>query len=91
MSQDTVSIIIGYPEFLFVDTTNNPLNNWTLTSTPATPAWESTTAIFYSSPSCYTDSRIGNYANNATVTMTLKNPIDLSGYSNPKLSFWTKV
>ena len=90
MSQDTVSIIIGYPEFIFIDTTNNPLNNWTLTSTPASPAWESTTAIFYSSPSCFTDSRIGNYANNATVTMTLKNPIDLSGYSNPKLSFWTK-
>lgn len=90
MSTDTVSIIVGYPEFLFIDTTNNPLNYWTIAATPATPKWESTTNAFYSSPSCYTDSKDGNYANTATVTMTLTNPIDLSGYSNPRLSFWTK-
>ncbi len=90
MSTDTVSIIVGYPEFLFIDTTNNPLNYWTVTATPTTPKWESTTNAFYTSPSCYTDSKDGVYANTATVTMTLTNPIDLSGYSNPRLSFWTK-
>ena len=90
MSTDTVSIIVGYPDYLFVDTTNNPLNYWTITATPATPAWEATTASFYSSPSSYTDSKVGNYANTATVTMTLTNPINLSAYTNPKLSFWTK-
>ena len=90
MSQDTVSIIIGYPEFVFNDTTNNPLTYWTVTATPSTPFWESTTASYYSSPSSYTDSKLGNYANTATVTMTLTNPINLSTYTNPKLSFWTK-
>jgi hypothetical protein len=90
MSKDTVSIIVGYPEFIFIDTTDNLLNYWTISSTPITPSWEATTSTFYSSPSCYTDSRAGDYADNANVTMTLTNPIDLSGYSNPKLSFWTK-
>ena len=90
MSQDTVAILVGYPEFIFRDTTNNPLTYWTITSTPTIPAWESTTSTFYSSPSSYTDSKTGNYANNATVTMTLTNPIDLSQFSNPKLSFWTR-
>jgi len=90
MSKDTVSIIVGYPEFIFVDTTNNPLTYWTISSTPATPSWETTTSTFYSSPSCYTDSKTGDYVDNANVRMTLTNPIDLSGYSNPKLSFWTK-
>ena len=90
ISKDTVGIIVGYPEFVFSDTSDNPLTLWTISAIPATPTWEATTSTFYSSPLCYTDSRTGNYANNATVTMTLTNPIDLSGYSNPKLSFWTK-
>lgn len=90
MSKDTVSLIIGYPEYLFVDTTNNPLSYWTVAASPATPFWESSTSAFYSSPACYTDSKSGNYVNNATVTLTLTNPIDLSLYSSPKLTFWTK-
>jgi bacillopeptidase F (M6 metalloprotease family) len=36
------------------------------------------------------DSKNGNYVNNATVTMTLTNPLNLVGYTNPRLSFWTK-
>lgn len=90
MSSDTVSIIVGYPEFIFLDSTSSPINYWTITATPSTPFWEATSSTFYSSPVCFTDSKNGNYANNATVTMTSTNPIDLSGYSNPKLSFWTK-
>ena len=88
--KDTIKLIVGTPEYIFIDTTNNPLTYWTITATPATPFWESTTTSFYSSPSSYTDSKLGNYANSATVTMTLTNPIDLSSYTNPKLSFWTK-
>ena len=90
MSQDTVSIIVGYPDFLFNDTTNNPLTYWAVTATPSTPFWEATTTSYYSSPNSYTDSKSGNYANSATVTMTMTNPINLSSYTNPKLSFWTK-
>ena len=88
---DTLTIVIGTPVFIFADTTNNPLNLWTVTSTPvSSPKWEATTQTFYSSPVSYTDSKDGNYINNATVTMTMADAIDLSGYNNPRLSFWTK-
>ncbi len=91
MSRDTLKLILGTPVFVFADTTNNPLNLWTVTFTPTTsPKWEATTQTFYSSPASYTDSKDGNYVNNATVTMTLANTIDLSGLSNPRLTYWTK-
>lgn len=91
MSRDTLKIILGTPVFVFSDTTNNPLNLWTVTFTPTTsPKWEATTQTFYSSPASYTDSKDGNYVNSATVTMTLTNPIDLSGLNNPRLTYWTK-
>jgi bacillopeptidase F (M6 metalloprotease family) len=64
---------------------------WTVAATPSTsPKWEATTADFHSAPNSYTDSKDGNYVSNATVTMTSTNAINLSGYSNPLLSFWTK-
>ncbi len=87
---DTLKIIIGTPEYVFIDSTNDPSNYWTVTSSPSTPHWESTTSAFYTPPACYTDSKNGSYSSNATVTMTLTNAIDLSGYANPRLSFWTK-
>jgi len=90
MSTDTVSFIVGVPVFAFSDTTNNPLTLWTITANPSTPKWEATTTSYHTSPNSYTDSKTGNYLANATVTMTLTNPIDLSTYSNPRLSFWTK-
>lgn len=91
INQDTLKIILGRPVLLFSDTTNNPLNLWTVTFTPTTsPKWEATTQTFYSAPVSYTDSKDGNYIANATVTMTTTNPIDLSGINNPKLTFWTK-
>ncbi len=88
--KDTIKLIVGTPEFVFIDTLNNPLTNWTVTANPSTPFWEATTSTFYSPPACYTDSKNGNYANNATVMMTLTNPINLTSYTNPKLAFWTK-
>jgi hypothetical protein len=90
MSEDTVKIIVGVPSFVFADTTNNILNLWTITSSPSNPKWEATTTSYHSAPNSYTDSRLGNYSNNATVTMTLTNSIDLNAYNNPKLVFWTK-
>jgi murein tripeptide amidase MpaA len=90
MSENIVSIIVGTPIFVFTDTTNNPEDFWTITATPSNPKWEATTSTFYSTPNSYTDSKNGNYVNNATVTMTLIDPVDLSGYTNPRLSFWTK-
>jgi len=89
MRKDTVKFIIGIPTFVFVDTTNDPTNLWTITATPSNPKWEATYNTFYSEPTSFTDSKNGNYSNDATVTMTLTNAIDISSYSNPRLSFQT--
>jgi len=90
VNKDTISFILGTPMFVFADTTNDPLTLWNVTATPSIPKWEATTTSFYSSPTSFTDSKTGNYTNNATVTMSLKNSIDLTTYSNPRLTFWTK-
>jgi hypothetical protein len=94
MSADTVTIIIGFPVMIFADTTNDPNELWTITATPSNPKWDSTTATYHSTPTSFTDSKDGNYSNNATVTMTLTDPLDLilTGYTNPnpRLIFWTK-
>ncbi|MDP2301449.1 MAG: M14 family zinc carboxypeptidase [Ignavibacteria bacterium] len=90
MSTDTIKIILGTPNFAFVDTTNNPTALWTITATPATQQWGATTSSYYSAPNSYTDSPIGNYLANATVSLTSTNPINLSGLNNPRLAFWTK-
>jgi carboxypeptidase T len=91
ISSDTNKIIIGFPIFIFEDDSNNPSTYWTITKTPtSSPQWDSTYKSFYSAPNSYTDSKNGNYINNATVTMTLTDPIDLSGYINPRLQFQTK-
>ena len=90
MRVDTLRFVTGTPVLLFADTTNNINTNWTVTANPTTPKWETTTSTFYSAPNSYTDSPVGNYANNATVIMTTTNAFNLSGNQNPKLSFWTK-
>jgi hypothetical protein len=91
LSSDTTTIIIGFPVFVFEDSTNTPDSYWTITKSPSSsPQWDSTYKVFYSEPNSYTDSKNGDYVNNATVTMTLTNPLDLSGYTNPRLRFWTK-
>ncbi|MBK7632511.1 MAG: immune inhibitor A [Ignavibacteriales bacterium] len=90
VNQDTISFILGTPMFVFADTTNDPLTLWDITATPSTKKWEATNTTFYSSPTSFTDSKIGDYLNNATVTMMLKNAVDLTNHSNPRLTFWTK-
>ncbi len=90
MFTDTLSFITGTPVIVFADSTNDPLILWNITATPSLPKWEATTLSYHSSPTSFTDSKTGNYSSNATVTMTLKNPVNLSSYAHPKLSFWTK-
>jgi len=79
MSTDTVTIIIRFPVMIFADTTNDPTELWTITASPSNPRWEATFNTFYSDPTSFTDSKNGNYSNNATVTMTLTDAIDISG------------
>ena len=90
MFVDTLSFITGTPIMFFADSTNDPTLLWNITATPSIPKWESTTLAFHSSPTSFTDSKTGEYANTATVTMTLKDAIDLSANAHPRLNFWTK-
>jgi carboxypeptidase T len=90
MFTDTLSFITGTPIMVFADSTNDPLLLWNITSIPTTPKWEATNLSFHSSPTSFTDSKTGDYVSNATVTMSLKNAIDLSANEHPRLSFWTK-
>lgn len=91
ISKDTFNLVVGVPVFAFVDTTNNPSVLWTITGTPVSaPKWAITTASYNSPPNSYTDSPSGNYSANSTITMTLTNPINLTGFTNPRLTFYTK-
>jgi hypothetical protein len=90
LNTDTIKIMIGTPTLLFSDTTNIITTLWNISATPTTPIWGTTTSTFVTAPNSYTDSPTGNYANNATVIMTLKEPVNLSSYANPKLKFFTR-
>lgn len=89
-SIDTFGVYAGLPQYIFSDNSGNILENWLVASTPAIPFWEATSEDYHTFPSSYTDSKLGNYANNAVVTMTLNNSVDLSEFVNPILMFWTK-
>ena len=91
MTNDTISLIVGTPTFVFADSTNNPLTLWTISGTPAAaPKWSSTTNSYNSAPNSYTDSPSGNYSASSAITMTLTNSINLTDYTNPRLTFYTK-
>jgi hypothetical protein len=54
----------------------------------ADPPWGLTTSSFHSSSNSATDSPIGNYANNAGVSLTMTAPVTITGLA--ELSFWHK-
>jgi len=89
LSSDIVTIQIGTPIIVFQDLSYGPETLWTIES-DVEHQWEATTSDFFSEPTSFTDSKNGDYAKNATVTMTLNDPIDLTGLTNPVLSFRTK-
>lgn len=89
VSSDTLQFIVGTPTVLFTDDGNNPEEKWNISATPPTPKWEAT-SDYYTAPYSYTDSKSGEYNNNATVQMVSKNPIDLTNAFSPFISFYTK-
>ncbi len=52
--------------------------------------WGSTTSTFYSSPSCFADSPVGNYQNNTNRTYEYNNAIDLTNVTAASISFYAK-
>lgn len=65
----------------FIDEATS-ISNWTVSS-----GWAPTTSKYVSAPSSFTDSPSGNYPDNATLTMTLNSPINLSNMLGASLEF----
>lgn len=63
------------------DSMTNP-GNWTAQS-----PWALTSANFYSSPSSWTDSPAGQYANNMSINLTQVGTMDVSAYGNVQVTF----
>ncbi len=66
---------------VFFDNMTN-MDNWN-----AQIPWALTTSKYYSSPSCATDSPDGNYGDNSETSLSLKNPINLTGEHGVKLEY----
>ena len=62
------------------------LSNWIVSGYD----WNVTRATYHALPPCLTDSPLGNYAPDHTVSATLAHPLDLRGAGNPWLWFWHK-
>lgn len=70
-------------QVLFDNMTN--LNNWN-----AEPPW-GLSPVYRSSPSSAADSPSGNYSNSANVSLTLANPVSLSGEEGSVLQYWMRL
>jgi hypothetical protein len=82
-----IFIPVGTPASTTVFSDNgSSFANWTAGGTAAT--WNTTTVQFNSSPSSFSESPTGNYANGVDLTMTLTNPINVSASTVVSLSFF---
>jgi carboxypeptidase T len=81
---DTVIKMYGNPVIALNDN-GNTIDQW-VTST----GWGISSSVYHSPSSSITDSPTGNYANNASTSITTKSEIDLSDASNSLLTFWGK-
>ena len=81
---DTISVIYNNSgRRLIIDT--DSLVNW-----QAGGGWDITNATYYSAPTSITDSPFGNYNDDETNTITLKEEIDLNDAQLPVLTFYAK-
>jgi carboxypeptidase T len=88
ISTKNITYYVASPKLIFSDTCSN-MDNWTMAS-DSLVLWETTTTSYHTAPSSCTDSKNGNYGLPLDTTMTSTNAIDLTGYTSPRLSFWTK-
>jgi surface antigen len=71
-------------QVVFSDNMESETGNWTAQS-----PWTQITTDYHSYTKCWTDSPDGNYSNNTNVSL-MSLSLDLSGLTNPVLSFWTR-
>ncbi|HNX06784.1 MAG TPA: M14 family zinc carboxypeptidase [Bacteroidales bacterium] len=81
--KDTITKIFCTPDTLFYDPANN-LTNWIAND------FAVSSATYASSPSCFTESPVGNYGLLQTSSLELVNTIDLSAASTAYLLFKAK-
>ncbi|MEP7146140.1 MAG: M14 family zinc carboxypeptidase [bacterium] len=83
--QETKYILTGNGYAVFSDSAENGFTNWTTNQ-----GWAITSAQSHSPTRSYTDSPLGNYADNANNSMTMTFPVNLSNSSAAYLNFWHK-
>jgi carboxypeptidase T len=81
---DTIFVQIGTPIIAFQDSAENGTGNWTMGS------WGVTNTYYHSPTRSFTDSPSGNYGPNQTNRMTMQGSVNLAGFINPTLKFWTR-
>jgi hypothetical protein len=81
--RDTVTKYFGPPLQVFSDDCNQ-FTQWT------SPTWNITGSTYHSPTACITDSPGGNYNNNADVSVTTINNIDLKDSPVAVINYWTK-
>jgi len=80
----TISKLFGQPTILLDEPANDTSTNW------STSNWQDTSESFVSANSSITDSPNSEYSNNENSSITLLNPIDLSGALAANLSFYAR-
>lgn len=78
-------IIVGMPSILFADDAESGAGNWT-----AGENWDTTTESFFSPEHSFTDSPSGMYNDNANNSLSLIEPVILSGADSIYLEFHAK-
>ncbi|MBP7808805.1 MAG: immune inhibitor A [Bacteroidia bacterium] len=82
--RDTLTKIYGNTVTVLNDPCNTVATNWNA------GGWGNSTTKFKSAPASITDSPTGNYSNNQTKTVSLKNNLDLTGAIYAHMQYWTK-
>lgn len=85
VTEDTLQYRIGKPTILFSDDAESTMAKWNATGTWNTAFTQAKNGTF-----CFTDSPVGNTPDNSSISMTTKQPIDLSRCVAAELRFWTK-
>ncbi|MFM2226621.1 MAG: hypothetical protein RJA07_2823 [Bacteroidota bacterium] len=84
---ETDTIVMQYHQYAtFLIINNSTTTDWDV----SLGTWNTTTATYVSAPNSITDSPLGNYADNTTNIITLKNEIDLTNAIKPMLGFYCK-
>ncbi|MFI5252084.1 MAG: M14 family zinc carboxypeptidase [Bacteroidota bacterium] len=85
LHRDTIKSPLGAAFTLFADSANNGMSNWST----GVSGWGLTDSA-HTPPYAFTDSPFGDYQPFADNSLTMVNPLNLTGYNYTILKFWTK-